>query len=212
MVKPDEGVDGAGADRLVGYFGYGSLVNRHTLRTLYVATRRARLSGWRRHWQGRGVEIAGDVGEIALLSVHRHPAAVISGMLVVDRAAHLPEIDLRERHYDRVTLAAGELALHEAAPAGGQSPGQCHVYVARPELKCGREPRLLQSYLDAVMAGFLAEYGEEGVREFVATTAGFDREAILDRHAPLYPRAVELPPATAKRFDALLVDAGVRFG
>lgn len=209
MVNPGDGPSGSGEDGLVGYFGYGSLVNRLTLRTDYVATRRARLAGWRRHWQARGVEAAQGLGEIALLSVHRHAASTISGMLVIDRAAHLAQVDLRESHYDRVALGAADIALHDADQA--ETPDSCHVYVARPEPEGEGKPRLLQSYLDAVMAGFLAEYGEEGVREFLVTTTGFERGIILDRAAPLYPRAVELAPAVARSFDALLADAGVRF-
>ncbi|KGF67599.1 hypothetical protein LL06_21370, partial [Hoeflea sp. BAL378] len=39
--------------RLVGYFGYGSLVNRRTLHPGVVAAWPARLSGWRRTWRAR---------------------------------------------------------------------------------------------------------------------------------------------------------------
>ena len=44
---------------LIAYFGYGSLVNRATLRTNVVGAGRARLKGWRREWQGRGTRRRG---------------------------------------------------------------------------------------------------------------------------------------------------------
>ena len=38
---------------IIAYFGYGSLVNRTTLRTDYVAAQPVRLNGWRRCWRPR---------------------------------------------------------------------------------------------------------------------------------------------------------------
>ncbi|MEK1890750.1 MAG: gamma-glutamylcyclotransferase, partial [Phyllobacterium sp.] len=43
----------AKSGRLVAYFGYGSLVNRQTLRTEIVDAVPARLHGWRRLWRPR---------------------------------------------------------------------------------------------------------------------------------------------------------------
>lgn len=193
---------------LAAYFGYGSLVNRLTLRTAYVSTHRARLAGWRRHWQSRGIDSGTPAGPIALLSVHRAPDSAIHGMLVIDRREHLAEVDLREAMYDRVPIRHDDLEHAGERPAA--FPQDCHIYVGR-EAAEHSEPRLLQSYLDAVMAGFLAEFGEEGVRAFIATTDGWDRGIVADRTAPLYPRAVQVDAQTARSFDRLLEDAGVRF-
>ena len=63
---------------LVGYFGFGSLVNKHTLRTSYVEIVPATLKGWRRHWQARTDTLEQDV---ALLSIHRDVSCNIKGIL-----------------------------------------------------------------------------------------------------------------------------------
>jgi cation transport regulator ChaC len=191
-------------DGFFGYFGYGSLVNRQTLQTDYVAARPARLCGWRRHWQARPGELAPDGQRIAMLSVHRRAGAHIDGLLIVDRLGNLPALDQREAHYDRVLLSADEAAVLAEASF------ETFVYVARATPQ-QPDARLLQSYLDAVMAGFLREHGEAGLAAFLETTDGFEREIICDRSRPLYPRAVELPAALAAWFDKLLAAVGVRF-
>ncbi len=196
----------ANDSKLAGYFGYGSLVNRQTLRTNYVEAHKARLSGWRRHWQARPGDIAPDGGRIALLSVHRDLETTIDGLMIIDKGAHLPLVDAREAHYDRVALEAHHIDLSaQAVPVD-----EAYVYVAR-QATTGGALRLLQSYLDAVMAGFLGEHGEEGLNSFLQTTDGFDKDMICDRHRPIYPRSVVLAPATAEKFDMLLTKHGVRF-
>ncbi|MCG6858137.1 MAG: gamma-glutamylcyclotransferase [Salaquimonas sp.] len=198
------------SEGLVGYFGYGSLVNRQTLATDYMASVPASLQGWRRHWQARedGVEPA----DIALLTVHEHAESSILGMLVIDRVEHLASVDEREARYDRVRIARDALdfigpeeKVHE------QLPDELYVYVGRRRAREESPPMLLQSYLDAVMAGFLAEFGEEGLLHFFETTIGFDRAIVADRHQPIYKRTVTVDPHTASRFDDLLKQAGVRF-
>ena len=203
------------SDALIGYFGYGSLVNRQTLRTDYVSTHRASLSGWRRHWQSRGVDMENHQGrQIALLSIHRNTDAMISGMLVIDRKANLDAVDLREARYDRVAIAREDLQLHDYGTShgsAGELPDELYVYVGRNDAQSEAAPDLLQSYLDAVMAGFLTEYGEAGVHHFLETTVGFDRRVIADRHDPLYPRAVVLERERASWFDHLLTQHGAIF-
>jgi hypothetical protein len=71
---------------LVGYFGYGSLVNRLTLTTRVVAAFPVRLKGWRRTWRPRpdmGAEVAGGLSP-SLLTAHRAPESAIDGLLVID--------------------------------------------------------------------------------------------------------------------------------
>lgn len=199
-------------DELIGYFGFGSLVNRNTLRTEFVGAVPARLNGWRRHWQAR----TGALGQknIALLSIHRARDCSINGMLVVDRMANLPLVDEREAGYDRIAVDVSQLEILGAAEPGFQSleiPGQVFVYVAR---ECNDVPDtgpLLQSYLDAVLQGFRNEFGDQGVSHFIESTSGFERAMITDRNAPLYPRSVMLDEAEKALFDKGLQDAGVRF-
>ncbi|MBE7186283.1 MAG: gamma-glutamylcyclotransferase, partial [Methylobacterium mesophilicum] len=70
---------------------------------------------------------------------------------------------------------------------------------------------ILQSYLDAVLQGFLAVHGEAGLRRFVSETQGFETMVIRDRAKPRYPRSVVLQPGEAERFDQLLLSRGARF-
>jgi len=186
---------------LVGYFGFGSLVNKKTLRTSYIGVVPASLKGWRRHWQARTRLIDEDV---ALLSIHRDPDCIIMGMLVIDLAENMPLVDEREAGYTRNRLSRDDLALPDSA----EIPDDLFVYVA-DEAKQTDTGSLLQSYLDAVMQGFLHEYGEAGVSHFVDTTTRFERGLIRDRNNPLYPRSVSLNAAEAALFDRELERAGV---
>ena len=61
------------------------------------------------------------------------------------------------------------------------------------------------------MSGFYTMRGEEGVRNFIASTIGFERAIIADRHGPYYPRAVIVDENLANWFDDLLRQAGVQF-
>ena len=197
---------------LVGYFGYGSLVNRRTLTTDYVACMPAKLKGWRRHWQAR--EHGAEPADIALLTVHEHAESTIMGMLVIDRLENLASVDEREARYDRVAIARESLEFVVEAgreEAHASLPEALYVYVGRRRPGEERPPMLLQSYLDAVMAGFHAEFGDDGLAHFLETTIGFDREIVADRHAPVYKRSIALDPDLASRFDTLLKRAGVRF-
>jgi hypothetical protein len=181
----------------VAYFGYGSLVNRATLRTEIVDMVPARLSGWRRCWRPRP-DMPGFPA--ALLTVRREPGACCDGVLIVDRAENLASVDAREARYRRVGLNAAELAL--SRPLGDDVP--IYIYEADPDMPPHREPPLiLQSYLDAVMQGFLNVHGEAGLRRFLSETEGFDTPLMADRAAPVYPRAVRLTDAETALFDAL---------
>lgn len=198
------------ACELVAYFGYGSLVNRLTHRTEIVAAHRARLNGWRRFWRPRP-DMPFDKAKatpVSLLTVARKPGAVTDGLLVVDRAENLPAVDLREAHYARRALRPDEVMLLE-----GSLPDGCPLYVYEAHAAIpahdGACP-IYQSYLDAVLQGFLAEHGEAGLREFVFGTGGFETPVLADRAAPIYPRAVKLAAAEQELIDALLTERGIR--
>ena len=169
----------------VGYFGFGSLVNRNTLRTNYIDTFPATLRGWRRHWQRSLAEPSRD---IALLSIHRHQACELKGMLVVDHASNLAAVDEREIGYDRVELSPDDLVFSDDTNV----PERLFVYVAQEQSDERLHGNLLQSYLDAVLQGFHLEYGEEGIQHFFSTTIGFNRTMKMDRDFPEYPRSVTL--------------------
>lgn len=195
------------ADR-IGYFGYGSLVNRATLGPEHLAAYPARLAGWRRHWQSRGADIPPG---LALLSAHPDPTSSIEGMLIVDRISSLPALDQREMRYRRVPVRLGDLELDFGEAPPPDLPDDLFVYVGLKQPVSPRDPPLLQSYLDVVMAGFLAEYGESGVIRFLESTDGFARSIVTDRAQPIYSRAVRVAPETARWFDGLLRAAGVRY-
>lgn len=195
--------------QIVAYFGYGSLVNRTTLRTEYIDAIPARLSGWKRCWRPRpsGDPIDGS-GLSSLLSARRHHGHAIEGLLVYDSLDNLPAVDLREATYDRVAVNLENLELTDRVP------DECPVYIYEAHTNTApHDPGdpILQSYLDAVMQGFMHEFGETGVRAFLHSTDGFERPVRMDRHEPVYPRAVELPDHQRELFDGLLVEKGVTF-
>lgn len=198
---------------LVGYFGYGSLVNRATLLSQAVAVFPARLKGWGRTWRPRpdmgptpGVMLPEGLTP-SLLTAHRSEGASIDGVLVIDLAENLPGVDAREFRYHRRDIALEDLVFGEnPAAAPGLDPSiRLHVYEARTEHPdtLGPSP-ILRSYLDAVMQGFYREFGEDGLHRFVAETGAFHMPIHEDRDRPLYPRAVTLSAAEAELFDLAL--------
>ncbi len=191
------------SEELVGYFGFGSLVNKDTLRTSYVDIITASLRGYSRHWQARSTKIFGN--NISLLSIHEDTECTIKGMIVFDLLTNLPLVDEREERYSRHSLKREQLEVS----AGVELPEELYVYIANEVDNNHDDGALLQSYLDAVMQGFNNEYGDEGVKHFVDTTKGFDRDVILDRESPLYPRSVQLTNEEINLFDDELKRVGV---
>jgi cation transport regulator ChaC len=201
--RETERLDEAG--RLVAYFGYGSLVNRATHRTEIVDAVPARLSGWRRHWRARP-DMPGFPA--ALLTIREEAGASCDGLVVVDRAENLAAVDEREARYRRVALTEGALEVARPLPRGCP----VYVYVAEADVPLHPEPpAILQSYLDAVMQGFLAEHGEAGLRRFVAETGDFDIPILRDRLSPRYPRAVVLADAEPGLFERVIAGIEGRF-
>lgn len=200
----------AGQGVLIAYFGYGSLVNRDTLRTRIVGASRARISGWRREWQPRPeLTLDPDIAiHASLLTARRDPKAAIDGLLVFDHADNLPAVDLRESDYTRHAVVRADLQLWDDAVPDG-----CPVYIYEadpPEAEAEPHP-ILNSYLDAVLQGFYREHGERGLREFVMRTENFDTPILRDRDWPIYPRAVILAEAERALFDAVLAERGVAY-
>ncbi|WP_322894882.1 MULTISPECIES: gamma-glutamylcyclotransferase family protein [unclassified Yoonia] len=153
------------------FFGYGSLVNLATHNNTNALP--ARLAGWRRVWVTTGLRNA------AFLSVEPVPTSVIDGIIAQVPGADWAALDLREAAYDRypVTVLQGgtarDVAVYQVSP---------HV-----QAKDRADAPILRSYLDVVVQGFLQVYGEAGVTDFFATTAGW-RSIRDDRADPQYPR------------------------
>jgi len=185
-------------DRMIGYFGYGSLVNRKTLRTSYIDVARGELKGFRREWRIRGETPRGPV---CSLTATQDEQQAIQGLLVIDKAENLPKVDEREFRYDRISIKMQDLDLDHAVEVE-----EVYVYLAKPKHRGENDARfpIWQSYADAVMQGYLAEFGQPGLERFVTDTFGWNRHILTDRHAPNYARAVELSERERVLFDALL--------
>ncbi|WP_062226288.1 gamma-glutamylcyclotransferase family protein [Aureimonas frigidaquae] len=192
----------AAEGRVVAYFGYGSLVNKRTLRTRFLGIRKARAMGWRRFWLPRPDPVP------ALLSVRPDETADVEGVVVYDHADHLPLVDEREAGYLRRVVLPERVVIADAAPFAVP----LFIYEARRDAATASEvgATILQSYLDAVMQGFLDLYDEVGLRRFVAETEGFETTVLADRQAPRYPRPVTLTLREAALFDRLLHERGAR--
>lgn len=179
------------------FFGYGSLVNRRTHGYGEVYPARAR--GWRRVWRHTHLR------PLAFLSVEPAAGAEIEGLIAAVPGGDWGALDARERGYERVALSAG--LAHTATRAVAAA-----LYVM-PEHRQGdaglRHPVLL-SYIDVVVQGYLAEFGEAGAERFFATTAGWDIAVIDDRRAPRYGRAQPLGARERGVVDAALAGLGVR--
>lgn len=173
----------------IAYFGYGSLVNLNSLRTPYISAHRATLKGWQRIWLSRPEEAGSfaSIADLAFLSVTPSLENEIDGMLITDHLSSLPALDERESLYSRVELNAEHLYLHDDT----MNTTEEFLYVADKH-PANHNARILRSYLDVVMQGYLHHYGMEGLSRFFTTTQNFDLEIHEDRDRPLYPRATRL--------------------
>lgn len=174
------------------FFGYGSLVNRATHD--YPGAEPALLAGWRRVWVHTALR------PVAFLSVEPAAAVSIAGLVAQVPGADWAALDAREfayaRHAVTAQTGAGTLAAQVFAVPQGQAPSARHP--------------ILLSYLDAVVQGFLREYGARGAAAFFATTAGWDAPMLDDRAAPRYPRAQNLSRSERATVDDALAALGVR--
>ena len=186
----------------VYFFGYGSLVNRAT--HTHTPAHTARLHGWRRAWRA--------VPERALcyLTAVRDPSASIDGLIAPVPGDSWAELDAREAAYARHDATS---SLTHDAPAQ-----QVVVYAIDParHRAPGPDNPILLSYLDVVVAGYLAEYGPSGPSQFFEETQGWQAPVLDDRAAPRYARAQPLTPqiraltdiGLAARNSEIITDAG----
>ncbi|MEO9459195.1 MAG: gamma-glutamylcyclotransferase family protein [Lentilitoribacter sp.] len=191
----------AANEPIVGYFGYGSLVNENTLRTKYIASIPAELNNWQRMWDiPAGVQIIPETD--ALLTARPSSNATTKGVIVFDLAKNLPDVDEREHNYDRKTIDHSDINIAEEF-----CDLQCDFFVYEAHKRDDvpeNKPPISQSYLDAVLQGFLNIYGEAGVEDFVASTANFHTPILQDRGTPRYPRSVSLSHRERELIDYFL--------
>jgi hypothetical protein len=174
-------------------FGYGSLVNGATHD--YRDTRPAVARGWRRAWRRTSLR------PVSFLTVIPDSTAEIDGLVAAVPARDWPDLDVRERAYQRVALTEVRHDGDAAATAIYALPEGAHE---APE---AGNPILL-SYLDTVFQGYLARFGEAGVARFVATTDGWHAPVLDDRAAPRYGRAAATAPSERFLVDAWLARLG----
>jgi hypothetical protein len=147
------------------FFGYGSLVNRLTHDGIDI--RRESVTGWRRTWAhapGR---------PRSFLTVEPAPGVTIDGLSAEVPNGDWTALDLREAAYIRAEAHPGT-AIYHLPPGTASRPSRTYPVVL--------------SYIDVVIEGFLAEYGEAGVERFFQTTTGWDAPILDDRAAPRYAR------------------------
>jgi len=125
------------------------------------------------------------------------PSKKIDGVVVKIASADLPALDEREKGYAR-QIVQSEMSTDPVA-----------IYVSQTAhfVEAPNDYPLLQSYVDCVLAGFLAVFGWDGVDRFISTTTGWTAPMLADRAAPLYPRAVTLEQGVEARFDERLAAA-----
>lgn len=181
------------------FFGYGSLVNTATHD--YLDPQPARLSGWQRSWCHTALR------DVAFLTVVPAPDAQIDGLIAAVPGADWQALDQREFAYAR--LPAKDTIRHNLASESEMQPEISFYAVPQDAQTAGsqRHPILL-SYLDVVVQGYLQVFGEAGVSDFFATTAGWEAPILNDRSAPLYPRHQSLTPVESQLVDHHLASLG----
>jgi len=161
------------------FFGYGSLVNRRTHD--YPEAHQARVKGWRRAWR------KSPLRDRCFLTVVPAADDYIDGLVAAVPDADWAALDAREHAYDRHDVShatahgigrAVDVAIYAIPEGQHHDPAPDHPVVL--------------SYIDVVVQGFLAEFGQEGVAHFFETTEGWHVPILDDRARPLYPRAQNL--------------------
>ena len=184
-------------DKHPHFFGYGSLVNRDT--HSFAPVHRSRIKGWRRVWHRAPVRPA------AFLSVVRDENAEIEGVIAPVPNDDWVALDAREYAYDRISVS--DAVTHQADAVRDISIYAIPPHAAAPP---NEDHPILLSYIDAVMQGYLREFGEAGATRFMTTTEGWDTAVRDDRDAPIYPRAQLLSGFERSFVDDMLSSIGAR--
>lgn len=158
------------------FFGYGSLVNRKT--HAYPQAVQAHVTGWRRTWKGTVLR------EVAYLTAEPDPGGQIAGLIAAVPGADWAALDVREAAYAR--HGVGDVRH------GHGTDLDIQIYAVEAHHVDTKAHPILLSYLDTVIQGYLAEFGEAGALEFFETTGGWHHPILDDRAAPIYPRSTDL--------------------
>lgn len=177
------------------FFGYGSLVNRAT--HAYPNGQRASLHGWRRAWVHTP-----DLPR-SFLSVIPDTSCTIKGLVAEVPGGDWSALDLRETGYTRAQAHAVIDDQHH--------PIQVYSVPQNTARTPAKDHPILLSYIDAVIQGFMVEYGADGAAHFFDTTTGWQAPILNDRSAPQYPRAQIIDPSQRAAVDAGLLKVGARF-
>lgn len=179
------------------FFGYGSLVNRRTHH--FGEAGPARVTGWQRAWR------KSPLRQRCFLTVVPAPGVEIEGLVAAVPGADWAALDEREHAYARHDVStsvrhglgrAVEVAIYAIPEGAHHDPGPDHP--------------VLLSYVDVVVQGFLAEFGEAGVRRFFDTTQGWHVPVLDDRAQPVYARAQRLDRHERALVDDALGGVGAR--
>jgi len=194
-------------DEKITYFGYGSLVNDATRHDQSVAVR-GTLRGYVREWR-----IAGQTprGRVCGLTASPKAGTDIKGVMVIDSADRLGELDQREWRYDRHGLHDEAFEAHN--DDHGHPVTDPFVYRCKDEhYRWGDDDHpIIQTYVDCVLKGYLDHFGEAGVHHFIDTTDGWQTPIWADRQTPFYARAMSIDPEELRYFDEVLTAIGVRY-
>jgi hypothetical protein len=176
------------------FFGYGSLVNRKTHD--FTPLHAARITGWRRSWQRAPNRPA------AFLSVIADAASDIEGVIAPVPNDDWLALDAREHSYAR-------LAVTDAVSHAADNVRDISIYAIPPDSAAppDADHPILLSYVDAVLQGYMREYGHAGAERFVASTEGWNTPVRNDREDPVYPRAQRLSKEEQDFVDDMLLTA-----
>ena len=175
-------------------FAYGSLADRET--AVGTPLGEATIAGWARAWAHRLTTPA--TGACALGLVRASDAQTL-GLVLELTPDQLQALCVRETGY---ALERVRVQCH----FGERGPQSAQTFVGRPEHRGapGSAFPILQSYLDAVLAGCARRRGPDGVDRFLETTAGWGPFIVDDRQRPLYPRAKTLSEREIEIIDTAL--------
>lgn len=174
------------------FFGYGSLVNRNT--HSFTPIHASQIAGWRRIWQRAPNRPA------AFLSVIAETDCVIDGVIAPVPNDDWVALDAREFSYAR-------LAVTDAVRHAAKDVRDISIYAIPPSDAAppDKDHPILLSYVDAVLQGYLREFGEAGAERFCTTTEGWDTPVRNDRADPIYPRAQRLTQIEQTFVDDMLL-------
>ncbi|WP_432451773.1 MULTISPECIES: gamma-glutamylcyclotransferase family protein [unclassified Agarivorans] len=184
---------------MIYIFGYGSLIDADCRQRTFPGEQAyaARLHGYQRYWSG----LKGGNDRSAVV-ISPEPQATVNGVLIPFDEKFLPELDERERDYERVCLNLQQLELLHPLP---QAAVKIYTYVAHEYWHPQANSPILQSYLDVCLRGCL-EVSEQYAREFLLSTNYWVSHWLDDRHQPIYPRAMNIDALALEQIDSILLD------